>query len=234
MGPVQVTDQRHVAAAGPRTASLLPAPLVWPYDELLEPPRGLLVVLSGPSGAGKDAIISELQARGFPVTRIVTATTRAIRPGEVPGKDYHFLTAEEFAQWRQSGKLLEWAEVYGTPYGTPVEDVRRALAADETVLLKIDVQGAAQIKQKVPNAVFIFIGPGSFDELVQRLRRRGTESEGQYQRRVQQAREELGQLRSYDYLVINRQGDLARAVQQVEAIISAERLRVHRPAIVLP
>jgi guanylate kinase len=234
MGADQMTDQRHVSETPPEAALAIAAPAVWPYDELLEWPRGLLVVLSGPSGAGKDAIITALQASGFPLTKVVTATTRAIRPNEVPGKDYHFLSADEFARWRQTGKLLEWAEVYGTPYGTPVEDVRRALVADETVLLKIDVQGAAQIKQKAPNAVFIFVGPGSFEELLQRLRRRGTETEEQYQRRVQQAREELAQLPFYDYLVINRQGDLARAVQQVEAIITAERLRVHRQPIVLP
>jgi len=202
-------------------------PATWPYSELLPPRSGLLVILSGPSGAGKDAVITRLEEEGFPFTRIVTATCRPIRPGEIPGKSYHFLTAEEFAQWRATGRFLEWAEVYGVPYGTPIEDVRRALAAGQTVLLKIDVQGAAQVKQKAPNAVFIYLGPASFDELVQRLRRRGTETEEAFQKRIQQAREELRQLPRYDYLVINRQGQLECAVAQVKAIITAERLRVH-------
>lgn len=202
-------------------------PSTWPYDELVTPRTGLLVVLSGPSGVGKDALLARLEASGFPLTRIVTATCRPIRPGEVPGRSYRFLSPEEFARWRSEGKFLEWAEVYGVPYGTPIEDVRRALAAGQTVVLKIDVQGAAQIKQKAPDAVFIFLGPGSFEELVQRLSRRGTETEEAFQRRVQQAREELAQLPLYDYLVINRQGELNCAVEQVKAIIIAERLRVH-------
>src|SRR5439155_24121841 len=105
---------------------------------------------------------------------------------EVPGRDYHFLSREEFAAWRDVGKLLEWAEVYGTPYGTPVDDVDQALQRGETVLLKIDVQGAAQVKEKVPGAVFIFLGPGSVDELVRRLERRGTESDEAFLRRVEQ------------------------------------------------
>lgn len=185
-------------------------------------------MLSGPSGVGKDALIARLEADGCAFTRIVTATTRAIRPGEMPGQSYHFLSQEEFARWRSEGKLLEWAEVYGTPYGTPIEDVRRALEAGETVLLKIDVQGAAQVKQKAPDAVFIYLGPGSFDELVQRLTRRGTETREAFERRVQQAREELEQIPLYDYVVVNRQGKLQCAVDQVRAIITAERLRVHQ------
>ncbi len=201
-------------------------PDAWPYDELLPPRGGLLVVLSGPSAVGKDAVLARLEADGFPLTRVVTATCRARRPGEVPGKSYHFLTADEFGRWQAEGKLLEWAEVYGVLYGTPVEEVRRALAAGQTVLLKIDVQGAAQIKQKVPDAVFIYLGPGSFDELVERLARRKTETDAAFQRRVQQAREELRQIPAYDYLVINRQGQLDCAVEQVKAIITAERLKV--------
>ena len=202
-------------------------PNVWPYDELLPDRTGLLVVLSGPSAVGKDAVINALRADGFPFTKIVTATTRAPRQGERAGRDYHFLSVDEFTRWRQDDRFLEWANVYGTPYGTPIEDVRRALAAGETVLLKIDVQGAAQVRQKAPNAVFIFLGPGGFEELRQRLTRRGTETDEQYQHRVQEAREELLQLPEYDYLVINRQDELRCAVEQVKAIITAERLRVH-------
>jgi guanylate kinase len=209
-------------------------PQAWPYDELLGPRPGLLVVLSGPSGVGKDALIAALQHRGTPLTKVVTATTRPMRPGEVNGRDYHFLRPEEFARWRDEGKLLEWAEVYGPSYGTPVDEVRQALARGETVLLKIDVQGAAQVKQRAPSAVFIFLGPGSFDELVQRLAGRQTETPAAFQRRIEQAREELRQLPAYDYLVVNRTGALEHAVAQVEAILAAERLRVHPRPIPLP
>ncbi len=222
-----MTDPSSPREAPTATRCTTDVPDTWPYTELLLPRTGLLVVLSGPSAAGKDAVLARLEESGFPFTRIITATCRPIRPGEVPGKSYHFLTPDEFARWRTEGKLLEWAEVYGVPYGTPIEDVRRALAAGQTVLLKIDVQGAAQVKQKAPDAVFIYLGPGSFDELVQRLARRGTETEAAFRRRVQQAREELRQLPMYDYLVINRQGKLECAVEQVKAIITAERLRVH-------
>jgi guanylate kinase len=209
-------------------------PRVWPYNEVLPPRAGLLVVLSGPSAAGKDALLHELRQSGFPITKVVTVTTRAPRPGEVPGKDYHFVTREEFARLRDADKLLEWAEVYGTPYGTPADEVRQALDRRETVLLKIDVQGAAQVKQKIPDAVFIYLGPGSFEELVERLRRRATETDAEFQRRVDQAREELRQLPRFDYLVVNREGQLARAVKQVKAIIVAERLKVRPRQIRLP
>jgi guanylate kinase len=202
-------------------------PPVWPYDEVLPSRSGLLVVISGPSASGKDAVIEALAREGFPFSKIVTATTRAKRDTEVPGKDYHFLTAEEFDRWRDAGMLLEWAFVYGTPYGTPVAAVREALLAGETVLLKIDVQGASQIKAKAPNAVFVFLGPGSFEELQHRLARRGTESDEAYRRRIDDARVELLQLPQFDYLVINRQGELECAVEQVKAIIVAERLRIH-------
>ncbi len=201
-------------------------PNTWPYDELLPPRRGLLVVLSGPSGVGKDAVLDLLRDSGFAFTKIVTATTRPPRPNEVDGRDYHFLSSEEFARWRDTGQLLEWALVYGIPYGTPLEAVRRALAAGETVILKIDVQGAAQVRRKAPNAVFIFLGPGSFDELVERLAQRRTETSAQLQRRIEQAREELRQLPLFDYVVVNRQGELGCAAEQVKAIITAERLRV--------
>lgn len=212
----------------------LERPTGWPYNELVPPQRGLLVVLTGPSGVGKDALLDYLRDQKFPLTRVVTVTTRAPRDGEVHGRDYWFLSHAEFERWRDEGKLLEWANVYGTPYGTPVAGVRQALERGEVVLLKIDVQGAAQIKQKVPNAVFVYLGPESYDELRRRLGRRGTESERQYQVRLEQAHDELRQIPDFDYLVINRHGQLARAASQVEAIITAERLRVLPRLIQLP
>jgi guanylate kinase len=222
-----MTDAASSAQSIVRGTCSADIPAVWPYTEVVGERRGLLVVMSGPSGAGKDAVIDALARSGLPFTKVVTATTRSRRAGEVPGKDYHFLTSEEFYRWRDAGLLLEWAMVYGTPYGTPIAGVREALRAGETVLLKIDVQGAAQIKAKAPNAVFIYLGPGSFDELKQRLTRRKTESDDAYDRRIDQAREELLQVPHYEYLVVNRQGELDCAVEQVRSIILAERLRIH-------
>jgi guanylate kinase len=200
---------------------------LWRDGEHWPAKRGLLVVLSGPSAAGKDAVLSELGATAADFTRIVTLTTRPRRPVETSGIDYHFVSKDQFEQLRDSGQLLEWADVYGKLYGTPLQATRDALERGETVILKIDVQGAAQIRQRAADAVFIFLGPGSFDELVERLRARGTESLDVLQRRIEQAREELAQFPTFDYLVVNRQGELAVAVEQVRAIILAERLRVH-------
>ena len=219
----------------PSSAARLPAvPETWPYTECLPPRAGLLVVLAGPSAVGKDALIDTLRQRGFPVTKIVTAPTRAPRPGEVDGRDYWVLSRDEFARWIEDGKLLEWANVYGTPYGTPVAEVRRALARGEVVLLKIDVQGAAQVKAKVPEAIFIYLGPESVADLEQRLVRRGTETEEAYQTRLAEARAELQEIPRFDYLVINRNGQLDRAADQVEAIVTSECLRVHPRQIQLP
>ena len=221
------------AAPSPPHDCTTDIPSVWPYDEVLGGRSGLLVVISGPSASGKDAVIGALAQDGVSFKKIVTVTTRARRANEIAGKDYDFLTTDEFYRWRDAGMLLEWALVYGIPYGTPIAAVREALRLGETVLLKIDVQGASQIKAKAPNAVFIFLGPGSFEELQHRLARRGTESEEAYRRRIDDARAELLQIPQFDYLVINRQGELGCAVQQVKAIIEAEQLRIHRPAIEL-
>ncbi|HEX5417778.1 MAG TPA: guanylate kinase [Chloroflexota bacterium] len=201
-------------------------PDVWPYNQELAPREGLVVVLSGPSGVGKDTVIEAIERSGFPIEKIVTATTRAIRNTEVDGRDYHFLTPEEFQRWRDEGRFLESAEIYGRFYGTPKAEVQQALARGRVVLLKIDVQGAAQIRQSIPNAVYIFLGPESADELIHRLERRGTESEAQFQRRIQHARWELEQAKYYEFLVINRHDQVACAAEQIKAIVVSERLRV--------
>jgi guanylate kinase len=192
----------------------------------LPPPQGLLVVLSGPSAAGKDAVLEALGRTGLAFTRVVTVTTRTPRPKESPGVDYHFVSVDEFLALRDSGQLLEWADVYGKYYGTPRRATQEALDRGETVILKIDVQGADQVRRHASGAIFVFLGPGSFDELVRRLADRRTESAEAFRRRVQQARDELRQLTLFDYLIVNRQGALAEAVEQLQAIVVAERLRI--------
>ncbi len=197
----------------------------WPAD-LYPPRRSLLIVLSGPSGAGKDAVIERLKAERYPLHYTVTATTRPIRKDEIPGVSYHFVSPEEFARLREGGELLEWANVHGFEYGTPLRQVREALAAGSDTLLKLDVQGAAKVKARVPEAVYIFLGPPSKEELVARLVGRGTESPEGLARRIRNADDELRAVDCYDYLVINRNGRLAEAVARVKAIVEAERHRV--------
>ncbi len=196
-------------------------------------PNPLLIVLSGPSGVGKDATLKRMKELGYPFHFVVTVTTRPKRPGEVEGVDYHFISMEEFQRMLESGELLEHANVYGNYYGVPKQDVREALARGEDVLLRIDVQGAATIKKVVPDGVFIFLAPPSMEELIRRLRRRKTESPERLERRIRIAREEMKALPNYDYVVINRDGRLDETVKQIAAIITAEKCRVHRRRIEL-
>lgn len=197
----------------------------WPTD-LFPARRPLLFVVSGPSAVGKDAVIDALKREKFPFHYVVTATTRPPREGEVDGVHYHFLTPERFAALREAGGFLEWANVHGREYGSPKQQVLDALAAGQDVLLKIDVQGAAQVKARVPGVVFVFIGPPTFDELVKRLEGRDGPRAADREVRIANARKELAAATEYDYVVINRQGRLAEAVAEVKAIIQAERLRV--------
>ena len=194
-------------------------------------PGGLLFVLSGPSGVGKDAAIERLKALHFNIYHVITATTRAIRPTEVHGVDYFFYTAEEFRELRARNELLEWAIVHDRLYGTPRQQLREQLDAGHDVLLKIDVQGARQVKSRVPNAVFIFLAPPSIDDLVSRLRQRGTETDERLQLRIQNAYIEMEAVENYDYLVVNHDGQLDAAVHQIMCIIDAERCRVHRRVV---
>lgn len=187
---------------------------------------GLLFVLSGPSGVGKDALIAALKAQGFPLHYTVTVTTRPRRPAEADGVDYHFVAPAAFDELRAAGELLEWAEVHGHLYGTPRAQVRAALAAGKNVLLKIDVQGAASVRRLVPDAVLIFLAPPSLEALRAQMAQRGTESPEELARRLRDAAAELEQIASYDYLVVNRTGRLAEAVEQVKAIIIAESCRI--------
>ncbi len=192
-----------------------------------DPPRaGILFVLSGPSGVGKDSVISRLKERGLPLHFAITVTTRPMRPGEVDGVNYYFRTVSEFERMRAAGELLEWAVVHGNHYGTPREQIRQALHSGKDVLLKVDVQGAAAVRSRVPGAVLIFLAPPSMTELVERLESRGTESAGELSLRIRNADHEMADLPNYDYVVVNYRERLDETVDKVQAIITAEGCRV--------
>ncbi len=193
---------------------------------------GILFVLSGPSGVGKDKAILTLKQRpGFCLHHVITVTTRPIRPGEVHGRDYFFIDRDEFARMERDGELLEWALVHEEYYGTPIAQVRDNLARGTDVLLKIDVQGAAKVKLRVPDAVFIFLAPPSLGILEARLRERKTESPAKMALRIANAAWEMDAMSSYDYAVVNYQNHIDDAVDKIDAIIQAERCRVKRRRI---
>lgn len=194
----------------------------------------LLVVLSGPSGVGKDSVLACLRERGLPFHFTVTATTRPQR--EVRPADHEFLsfrTEAEFDRLLAEDGLLEHAQVYGYRYGVPRAPLREALARGQDVVLRVDVQGAATIKSLVPDAVLIFLTPPSLEELEERLRARGLDDPEAMQRRLALAAQELEQLSRFDYAVVNERDRLDETVDQVLAIMTAERCRVGRRPVVL-
>jgi guanylate kinase len=202
------------------------------YDTLNRP-RPLLVVISGPSGVGKDAVLQALKLQEFPFYFVVTATTRARRPNEIDGRDYHFVSVGEFAEMIEQGELLEYAVVYGDYKGIPRKHVRAALESGYDVIMRIDVQGAATIRSKVPNAVTIFLTAESEAELVHRLEERKTEEAGQLKMRIVTARSELRRAAEFDYVVVNRDNQLDETVRQLLAIITAEKCRTDwRPVVI--
>jgi guanylate kinase len=191
----------------------------------------LLIVISGTPGAGKDSVIQRLKERDHPFHFVVTATDRPPRPGEVHGKDYFFFTTEEFTGLIENDELLEHALVYGQHKGVPKQQVREALASGKDVVIRIDVQGAATIRELAPEAVLIFLTAPSEEELVQRLHQRGSDSPDQLEKRIATAREEMKRLSEFDYVVINRDGELERAADDVLAIVQAEHCRA-KPRVV--
>lgn len=195
--------------------------------------RPLFIVLSGPSGVGKDAVISELKRRGCSLYHAITATTRPRRPGETDGVDYYFVSPARFQEMVEGGELLEWAPVYGHWYGVPKRQVKEALAAGRDVIVRVDVQGATSIKALAPEAVFIFLAPASLEDLKQRLRQRATEAAAELRVRLEKAEEEMGRLPMFDYLVVNHQGQVGQAAIQIEAIITAEKCRVKQRVVEL-
>jgi len=190
-------------------------------------PGALLAIISGPSGVGKDTIIDALRARpGAPDYHyVVTCTTRASRPGEVEGVSYHFLDRDRFLELRDQGEMLEATEIYGNWYGTPRSEVREALAAGRDVILKIDVQGAQVVKERVEDALLIFIVPPSLETLFERLRSRATETADELELRQRSAAIELARQDDYDYVVVNETGQVERTAARIDEIIAAEKRR---------
>jgi len=189
-------------------------------------PQGLLFVLSAPSGTGKDTVIKTLKKQGLDFYVVSSVTTRRPRQGESEGKPYHFVDQETFNRLVENDELLEYANVHGNWYGQPRKPIRDNLQARRDVLLKIDVQGAATVRRKVPEAVFIFLIPESVEELAQRLDARKTETQEERQRRLADAQVELAEKDWYDYIILNRQGHVEEAVEMLRAIILAEHSRV--------
>ena len=191
------------------------------------PTRSLLIVLSGPSGAGKDAVLTRMKELGYPLLEyITTVTTRPRRASERDDVDYRFISVERFQEMISRKELLEWANVYGNWYGVPKEAVKQALDKGRDVIVKVDVQGAATIKKILPEAVFIFLIPPSREELTIRLKQRHTESAFNLALRLKTAEEEIKKLPLFDYVVLNKQDKIDLAVSDIKAIITAEKCRV--------
>ena len=191
----------------------------------------LLIVLSGPSGVGKDAVLARMRELGRPLHYVVTATTRPKRVGERNGGDYYFLSSEEFQRMLDEQQFLEWAVVYGNYYGVPRDEITLALSKGVDVIVKVDVQGASTIKKMLPQAVFIFLIPPSMEELENRLRNRLSESSADLALRLKKAKEETNSLQLFDYAITSRQDKLDEVVFQIDAIVTAEKCRVSPRAI---
>jgi guanylate kinase len=187
----------------------------------------MLVIISGPSGVGKDTIIEALRERprDLDYHYVVTCTTRSRRPGEIDGVSYNFMTSKAFLALRDSGGLLEANEVHGNWYGTPRVQVREALAAGHHVILKIDVQGAQQVKERVPNALLVFVVPPSLETLFGRLQARATETVDELDLRQRNAALELARQKDYDYVVTNETGQVERTAARIDEIIADEHRR---------
>lgn len=185
--------------------------------------KGMLIVVSGPSGCGKGTLLAEV-LKNEKFFYSVSATTRSPRPGEADGVNYYFMTKEKFEETIENGGMLEYASYCGNYYGTPKKPVEDMLEQGRHVILEIEVQGAMKIKEKCPNALFVFILPPSLKELRRRLNKRGTETEEVIERRLGEAEGEIRQARNYDYAVVN--GELSEAVEDFLSIVRAEELDI--------
>lgn len=195
-------------------------------DFNLHKPQPLLIVLSGPSGAGKDSVLARMKERNLPFHFVVTATTRTIRPNEVNGKDYFFVSNDDFAQMIEADELLEYAIVYNDYKGIPKQQVRDALASGKDVVMRIDVQGAATVRKIAPEALLIFLTVESEEALARRLQARMTETPEGLKLRIATARQELKRAVEFDYAIVNAESRLDEAVDMIQAIIHAEHHRV--------
>jgi len=201
------------------------------YD--LRKPEPLLIVVSGPSGVGKDSVVQRMKERGLPFHFVVTATTREKRETEVHGSDYLFLSEDEFARMIEDDELIEYAIVYGDYKGIPKAQVREALASGKDVVMRLDVQGAETVRRLAPEALLIFITCESEEELERRLRERKTETADSLSLRIATARKELQRINAFDYVIINHDFHLDDTVDKVRAIITAEHLRVQHRKVAL-
>ncbi|MBQ7477325.1 MAG: guanylate kinase [Selenomonadaceae bacterium] len=188
--------------------------------------QGLLIVVSGASGTGKGTVCNALMESLPELAYSISATTRSPRKGEQDGVNYYFLAREEFEKMIEEGGFLEWAEVYGNYYGTPLKKIQERLAEGQDILLEIDTQGALKVMEKCPEGVFIFLLPPSLEELERRIRGRGTETEESIARRLGAAKEEICVGRKYKYVVVNDR--VGKAVEQIQSILVAEHCRVEQ------
>jgi len=193
--------------------------------------RPLLVVLSGPSGVGKDTVLARMKKLGRSFYYVVTATTRPKRAQEKNGVDYHFLSRKEFQKMIDKHQFLEWANVYDNYYGVPKDEITSALSQGVDTIVKVDVQGAATIKQILPQAVFIFLIPPSMEELEKRLKRRSSESSKDLALRLEKAKGEIKSLPFFDYVITSHQNKLDEVISRIDAIVAVEKCRV-KPRIV--
>jgi guanylate kinase len=189
-------------------------------------PQPLLIVISGPSGAGKDTVVQRMQERGLPFHFVVTATTRPKRPNELDGRDYLFVSKEEFAGMIERNELIEYALVYGDYKGIPRTQVREALSSGQDVVMRLDVQGAETVRKLAHEALLIFITTESEEELVRRLQERKTETSDSLAIRIATARKELKRVEAFDYVIVNHDFQLDETVETIRAIIQAEHHRV--------
>lgn len=190
----------------------------------------LLIVLSGPSGVGKDSVIARMRDLGRPFHYVVTATTRPRRIGEKNGVHYHFLSRQEFRRTLDQHGFLEWATVYGNYYGVPKDEIASALSKGSDVIVKVDVQGAAAIRRILPQAVLIFVMPPSIEELERRLSTRLSESSDDLNLRLRTAKQEMEGLQVFDYVIVSHPDKIDDVVLQIDAIVAAERSRA-KPGI---
>lgn len=200
---------------------------------LLNPPNPLLIVISGPSGVGKDSVLEEMKSRGLPFHFVITATTRAPRPDEMDGRDYFFLSQDDFARMIDEGELLEYAVVYQDYKGIPKSQVRKALASGKNVIMRIDVQGAETVRVLAKDALLIFLTPQNEEELINRLKNRNTETMESLKLRIATTRQEYNKIGIFDYIVVNKDDCLHETVDMIEAIIKAEQQRVDQRVVEL-